>query len=81
MGASRRAVSGEDPGGFLRALNALTGDLVWEIAVHSPPWGGLMSIAGGLLFSGTMEDDVFAADARTGNVSNRGASSRFAHRA
>ncbi len=68
MGASRRAVPGEDPGGFLRALNPLTGDLVWEIAVHTPPWGGLLSTAGGLVFSGTMEGDVFAADAQTGDV-------------
>ena len=68
MGASRRAVPGEDPGGFLRALNPLTGDLVWEIAVHAPPWGGLLSTAGGLVFSGTMEGDVFAADAETGDV-------------
>ena len=68
MGASRRTVTGEDPKGFLRALNPLTGDLVWEIEVHSPPWAGLMSTAGGLVFSGTMEGDFFAADARTGDV-------------
>ena len=68
MGASRRVVSGEDPKGFLRALHPLTGDLVWEIPVHSPPWAGLMSTAGGLVFSGTMEGDFFAADAWTGEV-------------
>ncbi len=68
MGASRRTVPGEDPKGFLRALDVLTGDLVWEIEVFSPPWGGLMSTAGGLVFSGTMEGDVFAADAQTGDV-------------
>lgn len=68
MGASRRRISGEDPRGFLRALNPLTGDLVWEIQVHSPPWAGLMATAGGLVFSGTTEGDFFAADARTGEV-------------
>jgi alcohol dehydrogenase (cytochrome c) len=68
MGASRRVVTGEDPKGFLRALNPLTGALVWEIAVHAPPWAGLMSTAGGLVFSGTMEGDFFAADAQTGDV-------------
>ena len=66
MGATRRTVPGEDPKGFLRALHPLTGDLVWEIEVHSPPWAGLMSTAGGLVFSGTMEGDFFAADAQTG---------------
>jgi alcohol dehydrogenase (cytochrome c) len=68
MGASRRPVEDEDPRGFLRALDALTGDLVWEIDVHSPPWSGLMSTAGGLVFSGTTEGDFFAADAQTGDV-------------
>jgi len=68
MGASRRVVPGEDPKGFLRALHPLTGELAWEIEVHSPPWAGLMSTAGGLVFSGTMEGDFFAADAQTGEV-------------
>ncbi len=68
MGASRRPVEDEDPRGFLRALDALTGDLVWEIEVYSPPWSGLMSTAGGLVFSGTTEGDFFAADAETGDV-------------
>ena len=68
MGASRRVVPGEDPRGFLRALDAMTGDLVWEIEVHTPPWGGLMSTAGGLVFSGTIEGDFFAADAASGDV-------------
>ncbi len=68
MGASRRFLTDEDPRGFLRALDAMTGDLVWEIEVHTPPWGGLMSTAGGLVFSGTIEGDFFAADAETGDV-------------
>ena len=68
MGASRRIVAGEDPRGFLRALDAMTGDLVWEIEVHTPPWGGLMSTAGGLVFAGTIEGDFFAADAASGDV-------------
>jgi alcohol dehydrogenase (cytochrome c) len=68
MGASRRFVTGEDPRGFLRALDAMTGDLVWEIEVHTPPWGGLMSTAGGLVFSGTIEGDFFAADAASGDI-------------
>ncbi|MEE2635689.1 MAG: PQQ-dependent dehydrogenase, methanol/ethanol family [Acidobacteriota bacterium] len=68
MGASRRVVPGEDPQGFLRALDAVTGERVWEIELQSPPWAGLMTTAGGVVFSGTMEGDFFAADARTGDV-------------
>jgi alcohol dehydrogenase (cytochrome c) len=68
MGASRRVVPGEDPKGFLRALHPMTGDLVWEYEVASPPWAGLMSTAGGLVFSGTMEGDFFAVDAESGEL-------------
>ena len=68
FGASRRTVTGEDPKGFLRALHPLTGELVWEFPLHSPPWAGLLSTAGGLVFSGTMEGDFFAADAKTGEI-------------
>ena len=46
----------------------MTGELFWEREVYSPPWAGLMATAGGLVFSGTMEGDFFAADARTGDV-------------
>ena len=68
FGASRRRVPGEDPKGFLRALHPLTGELAWEFPLHSPPWAGLLSTAGGLVFSGTMEGDFFAADAKTGKL-------------
>ena len=68
MGASRRVVPGEDPRGFLRALHPMTGDLVWEYEVASPPWAGLMSTAGGLVFSGTMEGDFFAVHAESGEL-------------
>ena len=68
MGATRRPIPGEEPYGALRALDPLTGEVKWEFKVHSPPWAGLLATAGGLVFSGTMEGDFFAADARTGKV-------------
>jgi alcohol dehydrogenase (cytochrome c) len=34
--------------------------------MHSPPWAGLLATAGGLVFGGTNEGNVFALDARTG---------------
>ena len=46
----------------------MTGDLVWEIEVHSPPGPGSCPPQAGLVFSGTMEGDFFAADAKTGDV-------------
>lgn len=67
LGAGRRRIPGEEEGsGALRALRALTGELAWEFKLHSPPWSGILSTAGGLVFSGTMEGDFFALHAETG---------------
>ena len=33
----------------------------------TPPWGGLMSTAGNVVFGGTMEGVIFALDATTGD--------------
>jgi len=66
LGASKRAVRGEEPWGALRALDPLTGDVKWEFRVTTPPWCGLLSTGGGLVFSGTMEGMFFALDAESG---------------
>jgi len=68
MGANRLPVPGEEPWGALRALDWQTGDTRWEFKVHTPPWCGVLSTAGGLVFSGTMEGDFFALDAVTGKL-------------
>jgi alcohol dehydrogenase (cytochrome c) len=36
--------------------------------LHSPPWSGVLSTAGGLVFSGTNEGNLFALDAETGRA-------------
>ncbi|HEY7387047.1 MAG TPA: PQQ-dependent dehydrogenase, methanol/ethanol family [Bryobacteraceae bacterium] len=66
LGASKHAVPGEEPWGALRAIEAKTGEMRWEFRVPSPPWCGVLSTAGGLVFSGSMEGDFFAVDALTG---------------
>jgi outer membrane protein assembly factor BamB len=66
QGARKRAVPGEEPWGALRALDPLTGDVKWEFRVTTPPWCGLLSTAGGLVFSGTIEGMFFAVDAESG---------------
>ena len=63
MGASRLPIPGEEPWGALRALDWKTGETRWEFRVHTPPWCGVLSTAGNLVFSGTMEGDFFALDA------------------
>ncbi len=52
--------------GAVRALDPLTGDTKWEHRLGIPPWAGLMSTAGGLVFAGTEDGYFKALDAQTG---------------
>ena len=66
MAGGERALNGDDAFGAVRALEATTGQLKWEFKIQSPPWAGVLSTAGGLLFGGTDEGNFFALDAETG---------------
>ncbi len=66
LGASRQSLAGVEPWGALRALDALTGEIKWEFRYPTPPWSGILSTAGGLVFSGDMEGNFFALDAANG---------------
>ena len=67
FGEHQYAVSvGFDAAGAIRALDVLTGRQQWEFMLHSPPWAGVMATAGGLVFGGSNEGNVFALDAETG---------------
>lgn len=68
LGAARRPIPDEPGYGALRAWDALTGEKRWEFPLHTPPWSGILSTAGGLVFSGTMEGDFFALDSATGKL-------------
>ena len=61
-----RGIPGIEPGGSIQALDPLTGERRWEFAMHSPPWAGVLSTAGGLVFGGTPEGNFFTLDAATG---------------
>lgn len=52
--------------GAVRALDLETGKQRWEFRLHSPPWAGLLSTAGGLVFGGSSEGNFYALDALTG---------------
>jgi alcohol dehydrogenase (cytochrome c) len=52
--------------GSIRALDIDTGAAVWDFKLPSPPWGGVLSTAGGLVFAGSNEGNLFALDAKTG---------------
>lgn len=56
-----------DPGyGAIRAIDPRTGERKWEFKTERPSFGGVMSTASGLVFSGDQEGNVFAIDAKSG---------------
>lgn len=52
--------------GALRAIDPATGKIMWEYKNKAPLWGGVLSTAGGLVFTGTPEGFLKAFDAKTG---------------
>jgi len=56
----------DGPIGALRAINPKTGKIEWEIPNNAPLWGGVLTTAGNLVFWGTPEGFLKAADAKTG---------------
>jgi alcohol dehydrogenase (cytochrome c) len=65
-GGGEDELPADDASGEIRALDPATGELRWEFKLHSPPWAGVLSTAGGLVFSGSDEGNFYALDARTG---------------
>jgi alcohol dehydrogenase (cytochrome c) len=61
-----RGIPGVEPAGSIKALGVLTGVTRWEFALHSPPWAGVLATAGGLVFWGTNEGNIFALDSGSG---------------
>jgi alcohol dehydrogenase (cytochrome c) len=56
----------EDYIGALRAIDPKTGKIVWEAKNKAPLWGGVLTTAGNLVFTGTPEGYFKAFDAKTG---------------
>jgi alcohol dehydrogenase (cytochrome c) len=52
--------------GTLIAMTPETGEIRWEHRILTPPWAGVLSTAGNLVFSATPSGNVYALDARTG---------------
>ncbi len=61
-----RVVPDEEGWGAVRALKPQTGEVQWEFKLQAPPWAGVMSTAGGLVFGGTPQGEFFALDAANG---------------
>ncbi|MFN0170648.1 MAG: pyrroloquinoline quinone-dependent dehydrogenase [Bryobacteraceae bacterium] len=66
VGGGERRLGGDQSWGAIRALDALSGQRKWEFRLHRPPWAGMMSTAGGLVFGGSDEGNFYALDAETG---------------
>ena len=56
----------EDHIGSLKAVDPATGKIVWEYKNKAPLWGGVLTTAGGLVFTGTPEGFLKAFDDKTG---------------
>lgn len=67
-GGATRDVPGLEPEGAVKALDAISGAIIWEFKLHTPSSTGLLSTAGGLLFGGTGEGHFFALDAASGKL-------------
>ncbi|MBP2313281.1 methanol/ethanol family PQQ-dependent dehydrogenase [Azospirillum soli] len=52
--------------GALRAVDPKTGKIVWEYKNKAPLWGGVLTTAGNLVFTGTPEGYLKAFDAKSG---------------
>lgn len=58
----------EDHIGALKAIDPLTGKIKWTYKNPSPLWGGVLTTAGGLVFTGTPEGKLLAFDDETGEI-------------
>ena len=56
----------EDYIGSLKAIDPDTGEIKWEVKNNAPLWAGVMTTAGGLVFTGTPEGRFKAFDDETG---------------
>ena len=52
--------------GKMMAIQADTGETVWEVKTRTPAGGGVLATAGGLAFSGDAEGNLLAYDSDTG---------------
>jgi alcohol dehydrogenase (cytochrome c) len=54
--------------GALRAIDPTTGKIKWEWKHPSPTWSGVLSTAGGVVFTGDAEGNFMALEAASGKV-------------
>jgi alcohol dehydrogenase (cytochrome c) len=52
--------------GYLKAIDPMTGKSKWEVPSELPNLSGVLSTAGGVIFSGRMDGEFAAYDSATG---------------
>ena len=52
--------------GALRAIDPITGAVKWEFPYPTPSWGGILTTASGVLFTGDNEGNFLVFDSRSG---------------
>ncbi len=65
-GGGFRNIPEETEWGAIRAFEPTTGTVKWEFKLFTPPWAGVMSTAGNLVFGSTTEGQIIALAANTG---------------
>ncbi len=66
LGGGESEFGGDSAQGAVKALDPVTGAVKWSFPLFSPPWAGLLSTGGGLVFGGTNEGVFYALNATTG---------------
>lgn len=66
LGGGEAEFGGDSAQGAVKALDPLTGRERWSFRLFSPPWAGLLSTGGGLVFGGSNEGQFFALEALSG---------------
>ncbi|HEX7969631.1 MAG TPA: PQQ-binding-like beta-propeller repeat protein, partial [Stellaceae bacterium] len=57
---------GNEPRGYLKAIDPMTGKAKWQMPSDLPRFSGVLSTAGGVVFSGRLTGEFEAFDADTG---------------
>lgn len=66
IGGGAHNVAGEETTSAVRALEPETGELKWSFPLQGRSWSGLLSTAGGIVFGGSGNGELFALDSQTG---------------
>lgn len=67
-GGGFRSIPGEHEWGAIRAFEPNTGNIKWEYKLFTPPWAGVLSTAGNLVFGSTSEGQIIVLSASSGRL-------------